>query len=74
MGQPLNLIPITALQVPILAELALAPAAPGFARNTLLAIYVPYLLLPAAIAVRVLAAGPQLFVPRVSSRGRYKNH
>ena len=61
-------------QVPILAELTLTPAAPGFARNTLLAVYVPYLLLPAAIAVRVLGAGPQLFALRASVRGRYKNH
>ena len=59
-------------QVPILAELALTPAKVGFERGALLGIYLPYLIIPAAIAVRVLCAGPQLFSQ--PSRPRYKNH
>lgn len=58
--------------MPILAELALTPDKAGFDRTALLGIYLPYLLIPAAIAVRVLSAGPQLFSQ--PSRQRYKNH
>ena len=47
--------------MPILAELALTPAKAGFKRAALLGMYSPYLIIPGAIAVRVLCAGPQLF-------------
>ena len=59
------------LQVPILGELALTPAKAGYNRPAVIACYLPFLLVPLALAVRLLTAGPQLF-PR-PSRPRYKN-
>ncbi len=59
------------LQVPILGELAMTPAKGGYNRSAVLACYLPFLVMPLVLAVRLLTAGPQLF-PR-PSRPRYKN-
>ncbi len=41
--------------LPILGELALRPASASFKRAALIGFYLPYLLMPLAIAVRMLA-------------------
>lgn len=46
--------------MPILAELILSPAT-DFNRPALLSFYVPFMILPLAVAVRCLTAGPRMF-------------